>query len=1000
MRLPTLKPLVSAVTVLLLIAITTKAHTLVENKSVAVSAKIPIAFEPDHNQVNPSIVFFARAGNLELKLRPMGFDLSLAGRDQQSTALKIDFVGANSNASISASDRMIGETNYFMGRDPSSWKTHIPNFGRVIYSSIYPGVDVVFHGNGQRLEHDFVIAPGADYHAIRMRFSGSDKVSLQSDGTLVIPEAAGSLFFYPPRIYQTKGHKQESRRGGFILLANGDVGFRVDQYDRSEQLVIDPILNYSTFVSNSPFLTFGVAVDSVGNTFLAGCAPDLNGQTARLAVIKMNAAGNSAIYTSYFGDSCEPYGGVKVDTNGNAVVAAASYQSANLPLKNPILTPANGALWYAYICSLSPDGSALNYASVLGGSGWTYVDAVALDSNGNAYVTGDTDWNGFPQTQGALKNATPAYPNNVVYVAKFLINGSLGYSALLGVDTPQNGGGGPIGPTGITVDNAGNAYVTGSAGTLWPTTANAYEPQIPGQSPYAAPFVTSISADGSSVNYSTFIGSYGRPGGIAVNQQGDVVLAGSNVSPSFPTTSNAYQSTYPAAPEPINAGSFFSILNSNGSQLVYSSFLHGTGAPVSSATQILGMTLDSSDDIWLTGTTTDEQFPLVHPLSSTVGSTSALPGFLSEFDPNGTELMFSTYVGDVIAGAQSETIAIDQDGNAHLAGVSDYNLYTTLGAFITSENAPPTGSDYLYGFAELIYPAVAAPAICVSYPSNGGLYFGGTHPTTEALSITNCGTLPLTITNVQSSNPQFTIPAASNGCVKTLSVNGTCNLTVNFTGSSTYGTIKGILTVTSNTSVPEFVLLQAQVSPPPDFVFSTNPSVLPTVVISAPGASSAPIVLTIADQAGYSGTVNFTPASCSIAPAGSMSTCSFAPGSVVGSGSTQVIVNTTGSSSSMAQTNFFNFAPWEFWAFTLTIVLWFCLRTCNQSRMNITLSMVLLVALFACNGCGGGGSQGNAATGAGNVNTSGATPTGTVYTVTVTAMGLVSHTASFQFTVQ
>lgn len=176
-------------------------------------------------------------------------------------------------------------------------------------------------------------------------------------------------------------------------------------------------------------------------------------------------------------------------------------------------------------------------------------------------------------TSGALDNAAATYPEMVAYVTKFLPNGGLGYSALLGDATPTNGGSGLIGPSCIAVDSSGSAYISGAAGTLWPTTQGAYQTEIPGDAPSSstAPFVVKVSADGSSLVYSTFLGGLGggsTPTSITVNGAGEVFVAGYGASAGFPITSNAYQKT----PGNSLIGSFFSELNGSGSVLIYSSF--------------------------------------------------------------------------------------------------------------------------------------------------------------------------------------------------------------------------------------------------------------------------------------------------------------------------------------------------------------------------------------------------------------------------------------------
>jgi hypothetical protein len=610
----------------------------------------PLSFEPSRNTMGSLPTFIARARDYQLTLRPGGFDLDMNGGAKQVASLGVDFVEADEKSAIRPSDRQSGESNYFLGRDPSEWRTHVPNFGRVTYSNLYPGIDVVFHGDGQRVEHDFIVHPDADYHRIRLQISGSKGISLSTRGDLAIQSSAGNLIFHSPQVYQIERGRKRSLRARFFLLADNQVAFAVDDYDRLAPMVIDPVLDYATYVANSYYQPFAIATDPNSSSYVVGCASDPKTQISQLVVTKFNPSGTSLVYSSFFGTSCNPYGGIQIDSNRDAVVAGAFFLlTDSLPLKNPIIQPLPTAIWSAYVFSLSPDGSSLNYASLLP----TIVNALAIDSQGNAYLTGGINPTQLPATQGALNNSTLPNGNADIFVTKLLPNGSLSYNALVGDVTPQNGGGGLTGPTAIAADLDGKAYITGAAGTLWPVTSQAYQTQIPGTAPYAAPFVACISADGSSLMYSTFLGTQGMTSvGIAVDSNGEALVTGTGDG--VPTTNNAYLQS------PFANQSYFAILNAMGSQLVYASFLYGgQGSTPLGGTQTTAVALDSSGNIWLAGMTNDPKFPLVQPLSSTLGITQNYQaGFLSEFDSTGTHLLFSTYLGDITVGARYASLAV------------------------------------------------------------------------------------------------------------------------------------------------------------------------------------------------------------------------------------------------------------------------------------------------------------------------------------------------------
>lgn len=813
--------------VLFVVAISAQGQTKPESENALRLTSQPISFEPNRGQVSPPASFVARAANLAVTLRPRGLDLHVGGATGNGPSMEVNFVGGNSRAEAIASDQRASYSNYILGNDPSRWLSHIPNFGRVTYKSIYPGVDAVFYGNRERLEHDFIVAPGADYHIIRVRLDGPKDLELQADGNLKLGFPDGGLIFGKPAVYQRRAGQKKLLRGRYVLLAKNEFGFEVTNYDRSRPLIIDPVLTYSTYVADLSVIVSGVAADAQGDTFVTGLTFSSNFPVTSGAfqssckscpnnpdvfVTKVNASGTGLSYSTLIGggDYDQP-AGIAVDKNGNAVVAGYT-RSVDFPVKNPAMAvfPGNGSL-YAFISSLSADGSTLNYSSLLGGgaqagsSSMSYVGGVAVDANNNAYFSGITDSAVFPVT--ALNMKKPAYPNDVVFVTKFLPTGNLGYSALLGDVSPQNGGGGPIGVMGIAVDSSGGAYIAGSGGSLWPTTPGAFQAAIPGATPYAAPFVAKVSADGSTLAYSTFLGDGGYPTAITVKPTGEAFVTGDYATSNFPTTANAYEKTIGAS---LCCPAFLTEFNATGSQLLYSSYFSGSlSSGIPSSANTTGIALDGADNVWLSGFTTDSYFPLKYPLQSVpaIGSVSPTTntGFVSQFDSAGAQLLFSSYFGGTVQGGMVAGVAIDPHNKAHIAGTTGTGLFTTPSAYVSLVTPAPQFVEYLYGYAAVIDTSVPAPAVCLN---SQGINFGdllvGT-TTSYTFTVTNCGTSQLTINSIASSNSIFTVPAASNGCQQSVAVNSSCNFTVNFAPTSVGG-VSAMLTVRTNAPISNVVL--------------------------------------------------------------------------------------------------------------------------------------------------------------------------------------------------
>lgn len=814
------------------------------------SQSLPIEFEPNLGQAPTGGLYIARTQSLLITLDRTELGVAFRGSKARERNVSFRFENADPNTKLNVPEAMGGESNYLIG-SVSSWHTHIPHFARVTYDQLYTGIDLVFHSNGSLLEHDFIIAPGADPGRIRIRVLGEDaRTSVTAAGDLNVATGEDILVMHKPEIYQIGATQKQPVEGHFTLLASGEISFAIGEYDKSRPLVIDPSLSVSTYLADLSLNVSAIATDAVGNSYVTGltfsssypvtpggfqpnCASCAAGHPD-VFITKLNPTGSAQVYSTFLGgnDNDQPFG-LAVDAAGNAIVAGYT-QSADFPTKNSI-THGNGGVGttYGFISSLSADGSALNYSSLLGGasqqfaSSNTIVDAVTVDHQGNAYIGGQTDSDMFPITAMHCCKAG-------VFVAKFLPSGILGYSSLIGDPTPQNGGGGMIGVSALKVDGSESAYVSGQAGTLWPITAGAYQQQIGGDMPYAAPFISKLTPDGTALVYSTYLGN-GSVNGLAPDSAGNAWVTGTPSGPNFPTTSNAYQPIEPASNCCVP---FFSKLDATGSNLLYSSFFYGNGNAFSTPSAIA---LDAAGNLWLSGSTRDPQWPLFHPIQGLPGNllNSNSTGFISRFNSTGTKLTFSTFFGGPSGGIQIAGLALDGSGKVHIAGFAADDLYTTRGAFLPNVTPPPPYYDYTYGFAAVISPNTNSSAVCIAYPYSQGLFFGYVPVGTTAkqtLTISNCGTSALAITAFQVSAAAFTIPDSTNGCKQQVVVTASCTLIVNFTPTSATS-YAGTLTFTSNASmssallslggtgaVPQIQTNQQSVVFDPQFLNQTSPA--------------------------------------------------------------------------------------------------------------------------------------------------------------------------------
>ena len=777
----------------------------------SVTAKLPLVFEPNRGQAPGNVRYVLREGALEGEFQKDGVRLSLLPGKNNDSQVRMRLVGTREDAVIAGDGAPEGYTNYLLGNDPAHWLRGLPNYSAVRYSQIYSGTDLVFYGNGGALEHDFELQPEADPSRIAFQLDQARSVTLDHDGNLRIELADGAITFERPVAYQMVAGVRRTVDAAFTVDRDGTVRFRVGSYDRTEKLVIDPVLSFSTYLSSLASDANLIATDASGNNYVAGYAtlgfPVTSGAFAGCTncstnsvvtfISKLSADGTSLMYSTVLGgNSFAQPTGIAVDGNGNVVVSGWTGAS-DFPTKNgqPIAVQNNN--YVGFLVSLSPDGSSLNYGTLLGSSpsssqsAMTYATALALDSSGDAYVTGDTG-NGFFTTTGALNQSGGGDFGNEfnVYLAKFSPTGTLMYSAVVGAADPQNGGGGPIGASAIAVDAAGDAFVAGQAGILWPITSNAYLKQIAGSTPYATPFVTKVASDAKSLLYSTYLDYAYVVTGIGVLSNGNVFVAGNEVGASYPTTSNAYQQ---------NSGggnAFLTELNSTGSSLAYSTVIGDASY------RINGLALDANGDIWLAAQASNPQFPLVAPLQSTFPATGPA-SVLNQFDPTGETLKFSTFLGGSASGFAS-SVAMDANGKAHVAGAAGYGMYTTPGVYAGSVPVPGPGfSESTYAYVSLIDPATSTGTLCVGESATVGLSFGYLLQQTTAsqsVQVTNCGSAPLVITSIASNNAAFTVPSGSNNCTGSIAVNGSCTATVDFTPTAVQA-YSGQLIFTSNATI-------------------------------------------------------------------------------------------------------------------------------------------------------------------------------------------------------
>ncbi|HEV3339990.1 MAG TPA: SBBP repeat-containing protein, partial [Pirellulales bacterium] len=637
---------------------------------VAGYGQIPMGFEPNVGQTDAQVQFLSRGNGYSLFLTSAEAVLRLqqpgvtrattaAVSQSPSAVLDLQLVGINRSPQAVGLEKLPGVSNYLIGSDPSGWHADVANYARVEYQSVYPGIDLAYYGNQGRLEYDFNVAAGADPNAIKLKFQGADSIDLDSQGNLVLHTSGGDVVEHAPVVYQEINGAKQSVAGHYVLDGDHQVGFQVGAYDVRKPLVIDPVLVYSTYLGGgkdgSGFGLHdngsGIAVDASGNAYITGSTSSVKFPVQQFAT-------NGLLQRKFDGIGVPPW----YTISGDVAFGTDAYVTKLDPSGQPV---------YSTYLGGNPDESSLvqvpdPYVGGFDIRGGSFPHnsgvAIAVDTSGNAYVTGDSSFlapNVLGGEPGFLPlvnpfQATPK-PGTQTFVAKLNADGSgLVYSSYLDDPSDTFSSINEL-ATGISVDPAGNAYVTG----------NHYGSNI------EVAFVAKVTADAKLGYYLSF----GDPQasvsaqGVAADSSGNVYVVGSSQSATFPTR------TFQTA---VSGGwdAYVMKLNPNNGTILYSDRLSGSGDDFGE-----GIAVDAAGDAYVTGVTNSTDFLTTTPTAGGTPLQAAKRGngtnaFVAKVDPTGSELVYSTYLGgsktldpnNVAVSDAGNGIAVDPNGNAYIVG--------------------------------------------------------------------------------------------------------------------------------------------------------------------------------------------------------------------------------------------------------------------------------------------------------------------------------------------
>ncbi len=561
--------------------------------------KLPLSFQENLGQTDPQVRFISSGSGyklfltaqdavLELNSPRKGFSSPLdraanlrahmrARAAQKTSVVRLQLRGTNPGTQITGLDRLPGRTDYFIGSDPKAWRTNVPSYGRVNYQGVYPGVDLVFYGDQRRLEYDFVVAPGASPKAIAFDVEGARKLHVNRRGDLVVSVPGGEVELQRPLAYQEVAGERRNVEAAYSLSGNHRVAFSFAAYDSSKPLIVDPVLNYSTYLGGSgDDAAFGIAVDALGDAFVAGetvstdfpttasgfqQAPQPSNTVGAVFVTELDPTGTTELYSSYLigtpGALADAAFGIALDAAGNVYVTGQT-SSVNFPTTPTALNPgplasnANGTAFVSKINPLASGPSSLVYSTYLGGTGGDFGNGIAADAAGNAYVTGFTASGDFPQMNGLATPADLAEGTAFLTRIDTTKSGANGliYSTYLGgdgVNSAAFGFGFADEGFGVAADIANNAYIAGTTtSSNFPTAGNAFQTGLnAGNTTGGAVFVTRIDTTKSSTAsliYSTYLGGSTSDTGFAIGLGPNNVayVTGKAFSIDFPTTTGAF----------------------------------------------------------------------------------------------------------------------------------------------------------------------------------------------------------------------------------------------------------------------------------------------------------------------------------------------------------------------------------------------------------------------------------------------------------------------------
>jgi hypothetical protein len=582
------------------------------------------------------------------------------------------FEGANSNIAIKGENRLPHRTNYFFGKDPSNWRTNVKSYSSIVYMELYPGISLKYSINGPNLKYEYTIAPGADLSHIKLIYEGPKNIIVDADGNLVLGTELGTLLEKEPKSYQlVNGHIRPIALS-YTIQPDGTIGFKsLGEYDHTLPLIIDPDLVFSTYLGGTSDETaLAMACDSAGNSYITGYTtswdfPIENAYDSGfngvwdIFVSKLSSSGDQLIYSTFLGGKDIEYAeGIVVDPEGRAIISGTT-ESATFPICNAFDSTYNGERDIV-VAKLSANGDSLQFSTFIGGTGSDNAFNIALAPDTTIIVSGYTSSTDIPVPaayDGQINGSSDAYLAHLSASGDSLINAT------------YFGGSSSDYSDAIGLDSCGRLIIAGNTHSANFPVLNALDSTFNGGEHGGDMFLAKFNGIADSLLFSTYFGgsSNEQPAGLAIDQTGNIYIAGSTSSNDFPLQS-AYDTHYHGRDVNGARNDGFVSKFTNACSLVYSTYLGGIQDDVP-----CGIKVDQHQNAFIQGNTMSPDFPIVDPIDGGffdgIYSGGAYIGdaFLVELDSQGTEILYGTYIGGT-GGDAGYASAMDQDGNPYISG--------------------------------------------------------------------------------------------------------------------------------------------------------------------------------------------------------------------------------------------------------------------------------------------------------------------------------------------